>query len=70
MTETEITTDSRSWLESIDPKIAAAGALIALCLGVWLGFKIAGGSVEELASQPLCADCIQRERERQILDEQ
>ena len=57
---------TRSWLESIDPKVAAAAVVVALCAGVWIGFKVAGGTVADVA-QP-CQDCAQKEAEAAILE--
>ena len=46
-------------LESLDPKVVAAIALAAVCVGVWIGFKVAGGSVAAVArtEAPECEDC-------------
>ena len=41
-----------SWL------LIGAGAAIALCVGIWVGFKLAGGEV----AGP-CPDCAQRHDE-------
>jgi hypothetical protein len=65
MTDVDPTT-SRSWLESLDPKVVIAGVAIALCLGIWVGFTVAGGNVAEVAQR--CEDCEQRAREADILD--
>ena len=51
----------------LDYKRVAAGAVIALCLGVWIGFKVAGGKVADLADLP-CADCADKAREADIID--
>jgi hypothetical protein len=61
--ETDITTDgapsdpagggSRQWLESLDPKVAIALGVVALCAGIWIGFKLAGGTVSETR----CREC-------------
>jgi hypothetical protein len=57
---------TRTWLETLDPKIVAAGCVIALCLGVWIGFKVAGGTVTGPDHAP-CADCAERRLEADIL---
>lgn len=56
-------------VESIDLKkwvLPVAAGVLCACLGVWIGFKIAGGSVAELdpSKRPVCADC----EERRILE--
>jgi hypothetical protein len=58
----------RSWLQSIDPKIAAGAVVIALCAGIWVGFKVAGGTVADVAPGP-CGDCQKRAAEAAILDD-
>ena len=61
---------SRFKLTSIDPKMAMAAGVIALCLGIWVGFKLAGGQVSEprhLDATP-CQECVERAREAEILN--
>ena len=57
--ETIESIDLKSWVLPI-----AAGVLCA-CIGVWIGFKIAGGSVTEIGG---CQECTDKAREAAILD--
>ena len=57
--ETIESIDLKSWVLPI-----AAGVLCA-CLGIWIGFKMAGGSVTDLQR---CEDCDDKARETAILD--
>ena len=59
------TTKSRVSFESISPTMAIAVGVIALCAGVWIGFKLSGGQVAE---QGPCRDCDERAREAAILN--
>ena len=55
-------------LASLDPKVVAAIALCAVCVGVWIGFKVAGGSVSDLAEPTApCHDCDEADAEAAIL---
>ena len=70
MTDIEIETPEpsgtgRFTLESISPTMAIAVGVIALCAGVWIGFKLSGGQVAE---QGPCRDCDERAREAAILN--
>ena len=51
-------------LAAVDPKVVLALTAIALCAGIWLGFKLAGGTVAEAP----CAPCEDRRTEAEILD--
>lgn len=49
---------------TISPVMAVCLAVTGICVGVWIGFKVAGG---ELEGAP-CADCAQHRREAEILN--
>jgi len=56
----DVTVSGTKWLVPI------ALGVIALCAGVWIGFKIAGGTVASLAADDECEDC-DDDDERRIL---
>lgn len=78
MTDIEIETPEpsgtgRFTLESISPTMAIAVGVIALCAGVWIGFKLSGGEVTE--SHVPCRDCAEKaaqfvDTEAEILNSQ
>ena len=70
---TEPLAQARTYLESIDPKVAIAGGLLLLCLGIWVGFKLGGGVVTDMAPHR-CEDCAEKatdvDTEAMILQEE
>jgi hypothetical protein len=60
------TIETRPWV------LPVAVGLVAVCAGIWIGFKVAGGSVGDLGGHEPCQGCAEkaaREAERAILNE-
>ena len=72
MTDIDIegaTSQVRTRLESLDFKVVAAIALAAVCVGVWIGFKVAGGTVAGVAAPTSEPDCGCTDTEATILSQ-